>query len=88
MVKIVFLGAMELILLISRIFERPIVIQNAGVIQKGRGESDLVKDIEKIVGPDGLANLIDATTSDTNSTVSISVDLSTGQITGNQIIFL
>tara|TARA_A100001011_G_C14230593_1_gene808622 strand:- start:85 stop:618 length:534 start_codon:yes stop_codon:yes gene_type:complete len=56
---------------------RPIVLGKAGIIQKGRNETDIVRDIEVIVGAEGRPNLINVISDDTESEVSIEVNLLT-----------
>ena len=66
----------------------PITIGTAGTILKGRGQSDIVKDVEVIIGAEGRANRIDVSSVDEESTVSINVDLSSGKLSANDIPFI
>lgn len=65
-----------------------ITIGPAGAIDKGRGESDLIRDIEVIVGAEDRPNRIDVSSVGEASSAYLDVDLSTGELSAKDIPFI
>ena len=64
-------------------FGQAVTITPTGIIEKANGETDLLVDVERIVGADGQINVIDS--SSVSGTVSLDVDLSLEQLTINGV---
>ena len=65
-----------------------ITIGPAGAIDKGRGESDLLRDIEVIIGAEDRPNRIDVSSVGEASSAYLDVDLSTGELSAKDIPFI
>ena len=65
-----------------------ITLGPAGVIDKGRGERDLLRDIEVVVGAEGQANRVDVSSVGDASSAYLDVDLSTGDLSAKDIPFI
>ena len=67
---------------------KAITLGPAGVIDKGRGESDILKDIEVIVGAEDRPNRIDVSSVGEASSAYLDVDLLTGDLSAKDIPFI
>ncbi|MEM9271904.1 MAG: hypothetical protein AAGA80_02910 [Cyanobacteria bacterium P01_F01_bin.143] len=65
------------------IFDQAITITPAGIVEKANGQTDLLVDVEKIVGAAGKENKIDAITA--GDDISLDVDLSEDRLIVNGI---
>ena len=65
-----------------------ITIGPAGAIDKGRGQSDLLRDIEVIVGAENKPNQIDVSSVGEESSAYLDVDLSKGALSAKDIPFI
>ena len=65
-----------------------ITIGPAGAIDKGRGQSDLLRDIEVIVGAENKPNQIDVSSVGEESSAYLDVDLSKGALSAQDIPFI